>query len=250
MKTSLGTVLYVTNLQHPQQQSEYVLSHHQEQPSQSSNQRPWQHQSQQHTPPDPLTVSQNLDDTNLVDFEEDFLERDLILIEEHNHPYCMTQDQTDVHTQPPPAEGLPDMATAHCTYISTAVHVPKAARALWAQVLAAVLQEVVKNWRSIGPWVQLYILARCILPARQSGNYSQSYGREVIARLRRWKKGEVSELWKEAVSEESKSGRRRQRQANKKPESQVSTLKVRNAAWANRLIQEGQYTRAQQALVS
>ena len=39
-------------------------------------------------------------------------------------------------------------------------HVPKAARHKWARTLVATIQE------DNGPWLRLYILARCVLVAR------------------------------------------------------------------------------------
>ena len=175
--------------------------------------------------------------------DEEILERDLLAYGDHDY---LGQNLHDMDTQDPPQMGLPSLETVHRTHIPTSVHVPKTARSSWAQVLAATIWEVVNNWESTDCWIQFLILSRCILPARPKGQVSAPQGKEVLDRIRRWKAGERDLLWNESVARMRKSGNVRN---SRKSPQQKSQSEV-NAARSSRLIQEGQYTRAAQALTS
>ena len=72
-------------------------------------------------------------------------------------------DHTPTHQDP---EGLPTWEEAHTTQIFTMRHVPKAAREDWARVLGATVNDLCADPTSNKKWLLLYILARCVLPAR------------------------------------------------------------------------------------
>ena len=178
--------------------------------------------------------------------DDEVFERDLFFLGDHN--YMGSQDIHDCDTQAPPQQGLPDLETAHRTHVSTAVHVPKSARSSWAQALTGTIWEVVNNWESKEPWIQLLIISRCILPARQNGHHSTSHGSEVLARIRWWKAGEKDSLWKEAVARERKFSQKRS--SSKKGEEGEKSQMELNASRSMRLIQEGQFTQVAQTLTS
>ena len=129
--------------------------------------------------------------------EEDILEADYAPILDHDDP-------PPTH-YPIPANGLPSLQTAHRTHVTTTTHVPKAARGPWAQILTAALYSAINDHlESDRNWIPIYIIARCILPARLPGDFSSSYARDVLARIRRWKEGDIGSLWNEAVTLEKK----------------------------------------------
>ena len=144
-----------------------------------------------------------------MDVEEDILEADYVPILDHDDP-PPTQ-------YPIPANGLPSLQTAHRTHVTTTTHVPKAARGPWAQILTAALYSAInEHLESDRNWIPIYIIARCILPARLPGDFS-SYARDVLARIRRWKEGDIGSLWNEAVALEKKRASFGRRQARQGP---------------------------------
>jgi hypothetical protein len=87
-------------------------------------------------------------------------------------------------------------------------------------------------------WTLLAIIAKCILPA-------PNLGKEIRERIRMWRNGQIANLWRRATNpNEEGVCRRRQNQAT--DESQQDINKRR----CHRLVQDGQYGRATQALTS
>ena len=92
------------------------------------------------------------------------------------------------------------------------------------------------------------MFARCILPAgrgpRAADAYSQA--RLVRERLRRWRAGEYSQLWQEAVDLTKVQPKKKK----KKQGDQEKSQEKQNAERAATLAQDGQFTKALQALTS
>ena len=145
--------------------------------------------------------------------------------------------------------------------VTTLKWCPKAARGEFARELASLLDRIKNQPEQVRNWVLQAMFARCILPAgrgpRAGDAYSQA--RLVRERLRRWRAGEFVQLWDEAVEltrerprqgrprKRGRPGRRRQQQQEQ--DEQESQAK-RNAERATTLAQDGQYTKALQALTS
>ena len=93
------------------------------------------------------------------------------------------------------------------------------------------------------------IFFRCIIPAGQGAVQGDQWShiRAIKDRLTRWQEGKCGELWAEAVAgQEVRPTRGRKRKNPVEKESQVE----RNSRRCSTLTQEGQYTRALQALAS
>ena len=127
-------------------------------------------------------------------------------------------------------------------------HIPKAARGEWARTAAQSFQTACQSPQEEKPWLLIYILARCVLVARP-GEQGMAGGRSAAQRVKdacwRWRNGEAASLWKEATQESKLQKRGRRRKAQAPP-----TLQESNARRAKTLAQEGQLSRAAQALVS
>ena len=129
-------------------------------------------------------------------------------------------------------------------YIPTIRHIPKAAREDWARVLQSTLLDVCADPTSQRKWLLLYILPRCVLPARIR-EQGQSASKEVRAACKKWKEGKAAELWEEAKGKKEAPKKGRKRKEKEKP-----TQLERNVQRATRLAEEGQLGRAAKALVS
>lgn len=145
--------------------------------------------------------------------------------------------QADPGPQLPEAASLPTLQEAHSTYIPTHKWPPKACRTEFTRALTSLWQSLAANPADERLWVMEAIFCRVILPAGQGP-----------ARLRRWNNGECAELWAEAVAGERKKSKDKKKKGGKdKPQK---SQEEKNAARSVILTQEGQYTRALQALVS
>ena len=111
-------------------------------------------------------------------------------------------------------------------------------------MLQSTVLDVCADPASQGKWLLLYILPRCVLPARIR-EQGQSASKEVRAACKKWKEGKAAELWEEAMGkkEAPKKGR-------KKKEKEKPTQLERNFQRATKLAEEGQLGRAAKALVS
>ena len=157
----------------------------------------------------------------------------------------------DLATQPPQelperAE-LPSLETLHSTLVPTLKWCPKAARGDFAREVSSLWQRLVQHPEDARLWVLEAMFARCILPAgrgpRAGDAYSQA--RLVRERLRRWRVGEHGQLWQEAVELTKVPPRKA-----KKGQEQEKPQEKRNAERATTLTQDGQFTKALQALTS
>ena len=143
---------------------------------------------------------------------------------------------------------LPSWEEARTTRVATMRHIPKAARGEWGKTAAETFHAASQSPQEEKPWLLIYILARCVLVARP-GEQGTAGGRSAAQRVKnachRWRNGEASSLWKEATQESKVQRRGRRRKAQAPP-----TLEESNARRAKMLAQEGQLSRAAQALVS
>ena len=163
-----------------------------------------------------------------------------------------SQDQ-DTATQPhpdlPAAEELPSLEELHTTLVPTLKWCPRGARGDLARELASLWHRMADNPGEIRLWALESMFSRAILPAgrgpRAGDGCSQS--RLVRERLRRWRAGEYSQLWEEAKALTKEHRPRGRRGRVHEPEN---SQEKRNAERATTLAQEGQYTRALQALTS
>ena len=168
-----------------------------------------------------------------------------------NQPAGVVGDEApDLGTQPPPnlPPDLPSMDELNNTLVPTLKWCPKAARGEFARELASLWNRLNENPEDVKLWTLEFMFARCILPAGRGPRAGDAYSmaRLVRERLRRWRAGEYSILWQEAVDltkVPKKKGR------NRKGEEEKSQEK-RNAERATVLAQDGQYTKALQALTS
>ena len=144
---------------------------------------------------------------------------------------------------------MPPYHIAHRTHIPTITHIPKGAKAAWTKLFTSVCNRVASDPGNIANHILLSIVARVILPAGKSpphpGDTSQAS--KIKDRIKRWKQGSYNELWEEAISQQKEPNQPRRKK--KQPQEEV-TQEVRNARRSLKLIKEGQYTRAAQALVS
>ena len=156
--------------------------------------------------------------------------------------------QTWEHNHHPISHHLPSMDELNNTLVPTLKWCPKAARGEFARELASLWNRLNENPEDVKLWTLEFMFARCILPAGRGPRAGDAYSmaRLVRERLRRWRAGEYSILWQEAVDltkVPKKKGR------NRKGEEEKSQEK-RNAERATVLAQDGQYTKALQALTS
>ena len=125
----------------------------------------------------------------------------------------LTDLATQVPPQLPPGADIPSLEQLHSTVVPTLKYCPKAARGDFARELATIWHRVTSQLDEERLWVLLGMFPRCILPAgrgpRAGDAYSQA--RLVRERLRRWRNGEYSQLWQEAVNLTKVPPKRRRR---------------------------------------
>ena len=144
----------------------------------------------------------------------------------------------------PPLQDLPSLEEVHRTFVPTVTWVPKAARAEFTRVFTSQCNRVAFNPEKISAWVLQLMFAKCILPAvkhRPDSNQSKA----VKERLARWRRADYRALWEEAVEMTKLKGKSR-----KKTQDQQISQEERNSQRASRLAQQGEYTRACQAITS
>jgi hypothetical protein len=138
----------------------------------------------------------------------------------------------------------------HRTHIPTIAHIPKGAKAAWSRLLASVSNTLAANPGNIANHILLSMVARVILPAGKSPPHpgDSSQATKIKERIRRWRNGNFMELWNEAVALQQLPNQPRR---GKKKEAQLEVSQdTRNARRSLKLIREGQYNCAAQALVS
>lgn len=138
----------------------------------------------------------------------------------------------------------------HRTHIPTIIHVPKGAKAAWARVFTSTCNKVVYNPGNFANYILLSMVAIVILPAGKSppnpGDSSQATN--IKERIQRWRDGKYMELWEEALAMQHAPNQNWR--GKKKKAQKVVTQEVRNARRSLKLVKEGQYTCAAQALIS
>ena len=158
-------------------------------------------------------------------------------------------------TQPPPlppGDQLPDMEELHNTLVPTLKWCPKAARGEFARELASLWYRLSENPREVRLWCLETMFSRAILPAGRGPRVGDAYSqaRLVRERLRRWRQGEYRQLWEEAKDLTKEQRRPRGRQGRARQQEEEGAQQKRNAERATTLAQDGQFTRALQALTS
>ena len=163
------------------------------------------------------------------------------------------QEQPDPATQPPPnlppRPELPSLEELHTTLVPTLKWCPKAARGEFARELASLWFRLAQTPNDVRLWVLQAMFVRCILPAGRGPRAGDAYSmaRLVRERLRRWRAGEFSQLWQEAVNLTKVPARKKKKGDNG---DQEKSQEQKNAERAATLAQDGQFTRALQALTS
>ena len=169
-------------------------------------------------------------------------------------PQILAEDVA-VNSQPPlqqaalrPQVPLPSFEEASQVYIPTLKWPPRPVRADFTRTLADLWQQVADKPAEVQGWLLIFIFTRAVLPAGIAGNQDQAESKSKLIRerLRRWRQGEFSALWSEAVQLSSKRPKAKKKKASV-PEKSQQDLNVERAT---KLCQEGQYTKSLQALVS
>ena len=149
-------------------------------------------------------------------------------------------------TTSPIPSALPTLSSVFQTHIPTLQHVPKGVRDVWAKALHVCLSEVVRNPADLSLWTRLFMLAKCVLASPAAGH--RLPWREILQRvkgcLQRWFAGDLGSLWLEVCA----SGH----SLSKRADSSASTSSQRsnNVRRAKLAVQDGQFTKALQALTS
>ena len=102
---------------------------------------------------------------------------------------------------------------------------------------------------AVSLWVLLMIFPRVILPVTPIRNSSDAYSqaRIVKERLQRWRRGDYMALWEEAIKLTKPQQKKKKKGAGFQAEQ---SQEEQNAKRSTRLAQDGQFTRALQALCS
>ena len=150
----------------------------------------------------------------------------------------------------PPVD-LPSLLDAMKSRITTVSHIPKAARNEWSKVVTGTLLGVLDNPTSDEHWCRLLLAAKCVLavPARGGRRHQRQLASIIKERAEKFRRGEVGALWREISAPEETTPRRRGHR-RKRAEPVEIPQDERNRRRCHRLVQDGQYSRGVQALVS
>ena len=156
-----------------------------------------------------------------------------------DHLYCLPPPTNDFVI---PAN-LPSLEEITRTRVNTLVFIPIGARNDVTRLFRDLIFGVTQHPVVLPRWTLLFIAAKCIMAAPPTGGQHHHKEVEMLVRKRvkRWKDGEVSRLWAESKSPALP------KRANK---PSTPTQEQVNVSRCQRLVQEGQYSRAIQALVS
>lgn len=161
----------------------------------------------------------------------------------------------DHYTRPAPLEELPFLPPdlplldeIFKTRVPTFRHVPKSSKNEWAKLFAEVTEAAAGNPGSVGLWTMLYMLPKCILfaPLRGRRMHFREMHKVIQERISLWRGGHIGQLWQQASSPSPQRQSRKQSARDKPPPSQDDI----NARRCLRLLQDGQFSRAAQALSS
>ncbi len=147
----------------------------------------------------------------------------------------------------PPLVALPALDSINAVRVPTLQHVPKGARDAWARVVGEALQGIISDPTDINVWKKWFLLPRCILanPVRGGRSHWGETLKTIRVRIKRWRAGEFFALWSEVLVVKDRQSRRR------KPQKlSPDQLRRANARRACRAMEDGQYKKATQALIS
>lgn len=143
---------------------------------------------------------------------------------------------------------LPSLEEVFSTNIPTHKFPPKAVRGDLARVLNTLWGQLADRPDQEHIWTLDFMFWKVILRADRGPKIGDalSFTRTIMGRLHKWRAGEFTELWEEAVRSVVPQPRRRGRPRRQVEEvDELTQLRTRNANKA--LAQEGQYTRATKA---
>ena len=111
---------------------------------------------------------------------------------------------------------VPDWREIHATNIPTIKHIPKMVRGEWTRVFTETVNHLLEDTTQERGWALLYMLAKAIFPAFLYKRKGVSRGKDspgdvARGRMKRWRKGEMVELWEEAEEKGEQGGRERPR---------------------------------------
>ena len=169
----------------------------------------------------------------------------------HERNYSIPNNVID-HLPPIHSPELPSIEDVMTLVCPTVRHVPSRIKESWSRLLSNELFILTARIRSEQAWKRFFMLPKCVMridSSKRSGKRRSKQLRNktsgIPERIERWKKGEILDLWKEAISS------RCTKDQTKKPlEDDVSLQLKRNIKRATRLAGDGQFSRAVQALMS
>ena len=165
------------------------------------------------------------------------------------HPGDSPQQQQSQQLVQQDQTALPSFLEATEAYIPTHRYPPKSIRPEFSRCLADVWQKLADNPGDPNAWLLLYVFPRVILPATPGPIRDATSKVDAIrGRLQRWRQGDFSALWQEAVQVSKNRPRKRRRRGAPPPSEK--TQHEKNVERAQNLGQEGLFTKSLQALVS
>ena len=111
-------------------------------------------------------------------------------------PDAFADDPDDVHIQ----EALPPLDEIMKAPVRSLKHIPKKARALWAQALTRAVARV-NDTQSVEAWVELLMLPKCVLlsPPRGGKKHKSNTAAFTLDHLACWLASERATLWEDVV---------------------------------------------------
>ena len=146
------------------------------------------------------------------------------------------------------SDALPSLSAILSLSYPTLHHVPKRARNAWAGIVSEAFEAISLAPSDLEAWSKFFMLARCILanPERAGRTHWRDTEKAVISRIRRWREGDLKDLWSETLKSEERLHKRRRKPKMQSPDS----LRQSNTRRARQAMDDGQYKKAAQALTS
>jgi hypothetical protein len=90
----------------------------------------------------------------------------------------------------------PQLKEVFARRVATLKHVPKPARAIWAQCVARAVSFATAT-NTVGAWTELFMLPKCVLtsPPRQGAKHKRQAAQFTVSRCERWLQGDRQDLW-------------------------------------------------------
>ena len=162
------------------------------------------------------------------------------------------QEPVEAITQLPVEDTLPPLRELYETNMPTLTYIPPAVCNMWSRVLGGLWGSLAADMGNILLWKMFTVLPFVIFPAykpdkrrtrRPNAHLTQT--QVILQRLERWRAGEVSELYAEALQQTrmARSGHRRQQMSE-------DEVKAHNAKKATQYAAEGSLSKAMEILVS